>query len=161
MTRNNYGDRIVMIGSTDGSYSFRIPEHSCLFEIVSSFSVWYLLKCFPGSLLKDGSWEWKGDSEVFSYARKIFSELFFYLLEDRVFSFDKISPLNYFFDFFRKFLRIRKIQQKKMSITGYKKNISKRRLDGLRRESHRVKMLHGEYSEIYIEIEFFQLESVF
>ena len=116
MTRNNYYNRIHMVGSTDSSYGFWISDHDRLFEIVSRFSVWDFTQCFPRFFLKFCSRKSELYRKIFSFFFEIFSKFFFCLFEDCIFSFSQICSLCYFLDFFREFYRIRKIEKKKGSV---------------------------------------------
>lgn len=140
---DDYG--ILIIGSSDSSHGFRIPDHRCLFEITASLSMRDLFECFPCFHLECCSCWCEGDGEIFSSSGKIFAELEFGFLKESIipviakheaiqsisgilfFSLDCFASARNDGDFSLESLRIREFEHDEMRLVHDSDEIAERR----------------------------------
>lgn len=84
MTRDDDDNVIVVIGSTDSTDSRCSPDHTSLFTVAASLSVWDFLESLPGVSLKIRTIDSEWDREFFSLTCEVFSEFLLCLLEENI-----------------------------------------------------------------------------
>lgn len=151
MAGNDDGNWISMIRSTDSSYGFRISDHSCLFEIVSGFTIGNHLKCLPGFLLKIRSMEFQRNRKDFPSSCEILSKFFSRLCKYWIFSFldggiEKFLDISFFLF---EFVRITEIEQYECIVFRDGEEISDRTDYDLREKLHEciISIFHFSSSE--------------
>ena len=82
MAGDDDDDRVMMVGSSYSSDSFRIPDHRRLFEVASRLSIGDRFERFPCFYLEISTTRFHWYSKFFSRSCEVFSEFFFHLLKE-------------------------------------------------------------------------------
>ena len=85
VTGDDDDDPIVVIGSTDSSYSPIPADHLCLFSVAACLTVWDLSESLPGVSLELGSIDCERYIEYLSSSGEVFSELEDDLFEENIY----------------------------------------------------------------------------